>query len=263
MPYRQPLLARGPACAMSASRSRWCSRTTPIRPRTPPSTSLRSMLEELPPVMSSRSAARRVRRRALDRADGHRARLRRHRCGVSRPRTRSSRSTLSIGRHTGVPLETRGAIAPLRRRARYAGAVRRRQGAAPQPRRSSPRCSAAAADVGASVRRPCRRRLRRARRALSRGCAGLPRARMRLGRPVKWIEDRHEHLIATNHSRQQRHHIRAAVDADGRILGSTTSSFTTRAPMCAPTARASPTSPPACCPGPIASPPIARSGTSG
>ena len=43
-------------------------------------------------------------------------------------------------------------------------------------------------------------------------------AAMRLGRPVKWIEDRHEHLMAANHSRQQRHHVRAAVDAEGRIL---------------------------------------------
>jgi carbon-monoxide dehydrogenase large subunit len=42
---------------------------------------------------------------------------------------------------------------------------------------------------------------------------------MRLGRPVKWIEDRQEHFVATNHSRQQRHKIRAAVDADGYILG--------------------------------------------
>jgi CO/xanthine dehydrogenase Mo-binding subunit len=38
-------------------------------------------------------------------------------------------------------------------------------------------------------------------------------------KPVKWIEDRREHLIAANHSRQQRHNIRAAIDADGRILG--------------------------------------------
>jgi CO/xanthine dehydrogenase Mo-binding subunit len=38
-------------------------------------------------------------------------------------------------------------------------------------------------------------------------------------RPVKWIEDRREHLIAANHSRQQRHMIKAAIDADGRILG--------------------------------------------
>ena len=41
---------------------------------------------------------------------------------------------------------------------------------------------------------------------------------LRFGRPVKWIEDRREHLIAANHSRQQRHRIRAAVDAAGRIL---------------------------------------------
>src|SRR6202047_5086187 len=41
---------------------------------------------------------------------------------------------------------------------------------------------------------------------------------MRLARPVKWIEDRREHLMAANHSRQQRHHARVAVDAEGRIL---------------------------------------------
>ena len=35
---------------------------------------------------------------------------------------------------------------------------------------------------------------------------------------MKWIEDRREHLIAANHSRQQRHRVRAAVDAQGRIL---------------------------------------------
>ena len=44
-------------------------------------------------------------------------------------------------------------------------------------------------------------------------------AALRLGRPVKWLEDRREHMIAANHSRQQRHRIRAAVDAEGRLLG--------------------------------------------
>ena len=39
-----------------------------------------------------------------------------------------------------------------------------------------------------------------------------------LGRPVKWAEDRAEHLVAVNHSRQQVHRIRAAFDAHGRIL---------------------------------------------
>jgi CO/xanthine dehydrogenase Mo-binding subunit len=43
-------------------------------------------------------------------------------------------------------------------------------------------------------------------------------AALRLRRPVKWIEDRREHLIAANHSRQQRHRIRAAVDRDGHVL---------------------------------------------
>ena len=44
-------------------------------------------------------------------------------------------------------------------------------------------------------------------------------AAQRLGRPVKWIEDRREHLLAANHSRDQHHHVRAAVDAQGVILG--------------------------------------------
>jgi CO/xanthine dehydrogenase Mo-binding subunit len=35
---------------------------------------------------------------------------------------------------------------------------------------------------------------------------------------VKWIEDRREHLIAANHSRNQHHHIKAAVADDGEIL---------------------------------------------
>jgi carbon-monoxide dehydrogenase large subunit/6-hydroxypseudooxynicotine dehydrogenase subunit gamma len=42
-----------------------------------------------------------------------------------------------------------------------------------------------------------------------------------LGRPVKWAEDRAEHLIAANHSRQQYHRIAAAFDAGGRLTGLT------------------------------------------
>ena len=44
-------------------------------------------------------------------------------------------------------------------------------------------------------------------------------AAMRLRRPIKWIEDRRESLIATNHSRDQKSNIRAAVDERGFILG--------------------------------------------
>jgi carbon-monoxide dehydrogenase large subunit/6-hydroxypseudooxynicotine dehydrogenase subunit gamma len=43
-------------------------------------------------------------------------------------------------------------------------------------------------------------------------------AALKLRRPVKWIEDRREHLMSANQSREQHHRIRAAVDRDGLIL---------------------------------------------
>ena len=46
----------------------------------------------------------------------------------------------------------------------------------------------------------------------------VPWAAMRLGRPVQWIEDRREHLMATNHSRQQWHETEIGFDRDGRIV---------------------------------------------
>ncbi len=46
----------------------------------------------------------------------------------------------------------------------------------------------------------------------------IPYASMRLHRPVKWIEDRREHLVATNHSRQQVHDIEVGATRDGRIV---------------------------------------------
>ena len=47
----------------------------------------------------------------------------------------------------------------------------------------------------------------------------IPFASMRMGRPVKWIEDRREHFTATNHERAQIHEAEIAVDGEGRILG--------------------------------------------
>lgn len=47
----------------------------------------------------------------------------------------------------------------------------------------------------------------------------IPLAAIRLGCPVKWIEDRREHLIASNHERLQQHDITLALDADGHLLG--------------------------------------------
>jgi aerobic carbon-monoxide dehydrogenase large subunit len=43
-------------------------------------------------------------------------------------------------------------------------------------------------------------------------------AAIRLGRPVRWIEDRYEHFTATLHARDQTHDAVLALDADGRFL---------------------------------------------
>ena len=123
---------------------------------------------------------------------------------------------LSVGRHSGVPLETRGALA----RHDTATDVLQLYGAAKVPHRTRDLLARALGRSSSSVQ-------------LYEGHVGggfgirgelypedvlVSLAALRLGRPVKWIEDRREHLMAANHSRQQRHRIRAAVDADGHIL---------------------------------------------
>lgn len=47
----------------------------------------------------------------------------------------------------------------------------------------------------------------------------VPFAARLLGRPVKWIEDRRENLMAMNHSREMHCELEIAVDRDGRIQG--------------------------------------------
>ena len=47
----------------------------------------------------------------------------------------------------------------------------------------------------------------------------VPFAAMKLGRPVKWIEDRREHLMAANHSREVRCELELAIRRDGTLLG--------------------------------------------
>jgi len=47
----------------------------------------------------------------------------------------------------------------------------------------------------------------------------VPWAAIRLGREVKWAEDRREHFIAAAHERGQRHHVSVGFDDDGRLLG--------------------------------------------
>src|SRR5215210_314126 len=123
---------------------------------------------------------------------------------------------LAVGRHTGVPLETRGAIGVYD----ASRDMLELHGAAKVPHR---------------VRDLLVRMLRRSPSLVHvfeshvGGGFGIrgelyPEdvlvcvAAMRLGRPIKWIEDRREHLIAANHSRNQHHKVRAACAADGEIL---------------------------------------------
>src|SRR2546421_1691326 len=124
---------------------------------------------------------------------------------------------LKIGRHSGVPMETRGAIA------RYDAErdVLELYGAAKVPHWNRDQIARMLGRAPASVQ------LHEGHVGGGFGVRGelYPEdvlacaAALKFRRPVKWIEDRREHLIATNHSREQRHRIRAAVDAKGGILG--------------------------------------------
>ena len=123
---------------------------------------------------------------------------------------------VEIGRHSGVPMETRGAIA------RYDAArdILELHGAAKVPHSNR---DAIAHMLG---RPPSSVHLHEGHVGGGFGVRGelypedvlVCLAALRLGVPVKWIEDRREHLIAANHSRQQHHRLRAAVDAQGRLL---------------------------------------------
>lgn len=124
---------------------------------------------------------------------------------------------LQIGRHSGVPLETRGAIGIYD----AARDILELHGAAKVPHRNRDTL------VRMLGRSPASLHLHEYHVGGGFGVRGelYPEdvlvciAALRLGRPVKWIEDRREHLMATNHSRQQRHVARVAVDVEGRILG--------------------------------------------
>ena len=124
---------------------------------------------------------------------------------------------LMIGRHSGVPLETRGAIA------RYDEVtdVLEMHGAAKVPHWNRDRLALMFGRKPESVQ-------------LFEGHVGggfgirgemypedvlVCTAALKFHKAIKWIEDRREHLIAANHSRQQRHKIRASIDIEGRILG--------------------------------------------
>ena len=123
---------------------------------------------------------------------------------------------LSVGRHSGVPLETRGAIA------RYDETrdVLELHGAAKVPHWNRDTLAQMLGRARDSVQ-------------LYEGHVGggfgirgeiypedvlVCAAALKFRKPIKWIEDRREHLIAANHSREQQHNVRAAIDARGQIL---------------------------------------------
>jgi carbon-monoxide dehydrogenase large subunit/6-hydroxypseudooxynicotine dehydrogenase subunit gamma len=123
---------------------------------------------------------------------------------------------LTVGRHSGVPLETRGAIGnydastdTLELHAAAKIAHRNKELIARILNRppSSVQCYESHVGGGFGIRGE-----------LYPEDVLVVVAAMRLNRPVKWIEDRREHLIAANHSRNQHHRIRAAVADDGEIL---------------------------------------------
>jgi aerobic carbon-monoxide dehydrogenase large subunit len=123
---------------------------------------------------------------------------------------------LTVGRHSGVPLETRGAIG------RYDAArgILELHGAAKVPHRNQELLARMLGLPPSSIH------VHESHVGGGFGVRGelYPEdvlvcvAAKRFNRPVKWIEDRREHLIAANHSRQQVHKIRAAVDDNGVIL---------------------------------------------
>jgi len=124
---------------------------------------------------------------------------------------------LKVGRHSGVPMETRGALArfdPVRD-------VLEMYGAAKVPHKTR---DLLAKTLGRS---PSSVHLIEGHTGGGFGIRGelYPEdvlvcfAALQFGRPVKWIEDRREHLMAANHSREQMHRIQAAVDKDGVLLG--------------------------------------------
>jgi aerobic carbon-monoxide dehydrogenase large subunit len=124
---------------------------------------------------------------------------------------------LAVGRHSGVPLETRGAIArydPARDLLELHGAAKiphiNRRAIAQMIGLRLEQIHVYQDHVGGGF-----------------GIRGelYPEdvlaclAALRLKRPIKWIEDRREHLLAANHARDQVHAVRAAVDERGFILG--------------------------------------------
>jgi carbon-monoxide dehydrogenase large subunit len=125
--------------------------------------------------------------------------------------------TLRMGRHAGVSLETRGVLAHYDRRlgelvvyssTQFPHVIR--TVLAQSLGIAESRLRVVAPDVGGGF-----------------GIKGnfqpeelaVAALAMKLGRPVRWIEDRREHLVASPHAREHRYRIAAYADRSGRIRG--------------------------------------------
>jgi aerobic carbon-monoxide dehydrogenase large subunit len=212
-PYRQPVLAKGrvryvgdPVAAIFAEDPYLAEDAGDL---------ITVEIEELPPLIDAQAAP-------VEFSTGHSSEAAVIRQGYGdvdaafRQAAHIVELELTIGRHSGVPLETRGAIG------RYDAArgVLELHGAAKVPHRNQ--------ELLARMLRlpPSAIHVHESHVGGGFGVRGelYPEdvlvcvAAKRFKRPVKWIEDRREHLIAANHSREQVHQVRAAVDANGMIL---------------------------------------------
>ncbi|MFY9836632.1 MAG: xanthine dehydrogenase family protein molybdopterin-binding subunit [Xanthobacteraceae bacterium] len=212
-PYRQPVLAKArvryvgdPVAAVFAADAYIAEDAADL---------VAIEIEELPPLLDASAAP-------AEFSPGHSSEAALIRQGygdvdaVFREAAHIVELELTVGRHSGVPLETRGAIG------RYDAArgILELHGAAKVPHRNQ---ELLARMLGLP---PSLIHVHESHVGGGFGVRGevYPEdvlvcvAAKRFNRPVKWIEDRREHLIAANHSRQQVHKVRAAVDDNGVIL---------------------------------------------
>jgi carbon-monoxide dehydrogenase large subunit len=212
-PYRQPVLANGfvryvgePVAAVFATEPYVAEDAADL---------VAMEIDELPPQLDAQA-------QPVEFSPGHSSEAAIIRQGygdvdaVFRSAAHIVEAELTVGRHSGVPLETRGAIG------RYDASrgILELHGAAKVPHRNQELLSRMLNIAPSAIH------VHESHVGGGFGIRGelYPEdvlvcvAARRFNRAVKWIEDRREHLIAANHSRQQMHKIRAAVDADGVIL---------------------------------------------
>lgn len=125
------------------------------------------------------------------------------------------RERLAVHRHTAMPLETRGLLAELDPEGRL------EVWGAAKVKHFNRRALAELLDLPVE-----RVRLRELAVGGGFGVRGelypedlvVPWLALTLGRPVKWVEDRREHFLATNHSREQVAELELAADSSGKLL---------------------------------------------